>query len=108
MSDHFDISDVVLKHLSEQMRCFAVTNARGDVIIVHELETTSPIAWVEYEANQRDFALIHDAGRLQGLGVSIDMAMHENLLNCQTVLLAQAQGQEIVHVQKVTLVVKTY
>lgn len=106
MEDKNEINEFLLPHLSENMRCFALTNSTGDVFIVHEKEVE--VDWVEFDTINNSFSLIHPCGEIQNLGVKIDKKMIANILAAKEVVLSLAKNGRLTKVNKCPLILRDY
>ena len=98
----------VLENLYEEMKCGIFTNPNGEVLIVHDQPIQSRIEWVEYDQNTNQFALIHENGKIQDLGIELDQAVIGNLSHAQEVTLSYLLDKKIKSSQTVVLLVKDY
>ena len=96
----------ILENLSAEMRCGIFTNAQGKIMIVHDKPLASSIQWIEYCEIEDSFLLIHEDGRTQDLGVTLDAKMKINLSSGQEATLAFMQNKEIKKTQKVVFVIR--
>ena len=94
--------------LNEQMRCGVFTNAKGDVLIVHDQKISGELEWVEYNKTESTISLIQDDGGIIDLGIAVDDKMKKNLAHGLMVSLAFIQDKEIVSSQKITMVIQDY
>ncbi|MAI60843.1 MAG: hypothetical protein CMH29_00245 [Micavibrio sp.] len=97
-----------LLSLSEQTRCCIFSNAKGDVVLLHEGPTQAPVQWIEYVASTKGFNLVIDKGTVQSLGTEINEQMHNNLLKCKKVILICIENKEPVSKHDVAMVLKDY
>ena len=102
-----NLSEPVLKDLKTEMRCGMFTNAKGEVLIVHDQEIASPIQWIEYDEADDSFSLIHENGHIQPLGLKLDHKMKENLLHGSEVTLARLVDKKIKSSQTVLFLFKS-
>ena len=98
----------VLENLDNEMRCGIFTNSKGEVLIVHDQETQSPIQWIEFIPETKALTLVHEEGQIQNLGISVDDKMEANLLQAQEVVLAHLINKQIKSTQSVTLVIQDH
>ena len=89
------------------MRCGMFTNAKGEILIVHDKEIASPIQWIEYYEADDIFSLIHENGHIQPLGLKLDHKMKENLLHGSKVTLAHLVDNKIKFSQTVVFLFKS-
>ncbi len=106
MEENNDINEFLLPHLSDEMRCFTLTNSIGDVFIVHEKELE--VDWVEFDTMNNSFSLIHPCGEIQELGIKIDKKMIANILSAQEVVLSCAKNGRLTNIKKCPLILRDY
>lgn len=90
------------------MRCGLFTNAKGEILIIHDQEIGSPVQWIEYHKKDNQMFLIHENGVSQDLGILIDPKMQGNLLHGMNVVLSYLKDKKIVSSQKVSLLIQDY
>jgi len=97
-----------LKNLSTEMRCGILSNAKGEIVIIHDKEISSEIQWVEYNPQQQIFSLIHSDGTVQNLGLKFDAKMESNLKHGMDVIFAHIVDGTTQSTYKATLVLQEY
>ena len=94
--------------LDQEMRCSILSNANGDIVILHDQPLTSEIQWVEFDITNLQLNLVHEDGTNQNLGIAIEPKMAANLKNGTVVQLALLQNEEFKSVYKTTIVIQDY
>ena len=94
--------------LNQEMRCSIISNANGDIVILHEQPLTSEIQWVQFDVKNLCLSLIHEDGSQQKLGIEIKEKMAKNLENGTEVQLVLLQDKEFKNVYKTTIVIQDY
>ncbi len=94
--------------LNSQMRCGIVTNLKGDILIVHDLEIKSEIQWVEFDEVEQKLFLIHEDGMPQDLGIQLDSKMRCNIAQGTSVMITQVVDSQIIAFQETTIIIKNY
>lgn len=96
----------ILQPLESQMRCCMFSNAKGDIMIVHEDPLDGGIEWVEFHVKTGAMNLVHEGGRIQPLGVALDDDATKNLSNGQQVTLVHFDANKVLtsHQTKVMIV----
>lgn len=108
MADQDNIDSPVLKSLNSEMRCGILSNAQGDIIIIHDKEITSDIQWIEYNTSDLSFSLVGRGGIQQDLGLKFDIKMQSNIEQARHVTLIHMTDDDNHKQQKVNLVIQTY
>lgn len=101
-----DSENPILEALNQQMSCGVFSNAKGNILIIHNQNLHSAVEWIEFHAQENTFSLILENGKIQDLGLRIDEKMRNNLLRAQEVALAKIANNEIQGAQWVTLIVQ--
>ncbi|HPD82811.1 MAG: hypothetical protein R3D88_00990 [Alphaproteobacteria bacterium] len=94
--------------LEQEMRCSILSNANGDIVILHDKPITSDIQWIEFDVNKLQLNLVHEDGTTQDLGISIEQKMAKNLKNGTEVQLTLLENKEIKTINKVTIIIQEY
>lgn len=98
----------VLSDLNSQMRCGIFTNAKGEVLIVHDEEIKGSIDYVHYDLSDLSFSLVFEDGRTQNLGIELDGKIRQNLLQGSEVTIAFLDGKTIKRAQHVLFLIREY
>lgn len=106
MDEHVPIKQP--EKLNAEMRCGILSNAKGEILIIHDKPIRSDIQWVEYNPDEKTFFLIHMDGTSQDLGLEFDQKMIENLKHGTEVALAQIADGKMQSSQKTTLIIQDY
>ena len=101
-----DSENPILEPLNQKMSCGVFSNAKGNILIIHNQDLHSPVEWIEFHVHENTFSLILENGRIQDLGLRIDDKMRNNILRSQEVALAKIENNEIHDTQKVTFIVQ--
>ena len=107
MTDQDIPQSPVLQDLNAEMRCGIFSNAKGQIMIIHDQELVSPIQWIEYYEAEDSFSLIHEDGHIQPLGLQLDQKMKANLKHGTEVTLACLFDKKIRSSQTVVFLIKT-
>lgn len=91
--------------MNTTMRCGIFTNAKGEVLIVHDREMKQSIQWIEYHVDNNRIFLIHENGASQDLGFQIDKKAKSHILKSTQVVLAYLKHKKVVSSVTVSLVV---
>jgi hypothetical protein len=97
-------SEPILNTLKDEMRCGIFTNAKGEILIVHDHELSGYLGWVEYDEADSRLYLVRETGSIQPLGLDIDKAVQKNLRKANTITLAHLSNQTIISTQQVVLI----
>lgn len=98
--------NAIIQDLNQEMRCGIFTNAKGEVLIIHDQPLKSDIQWIEYAPKEQSFCIIHEDGHIQNLGVPFDKKIKNHLLSGQEVSLAHMVEQKIISTQTVPLIIQ--
>lgn len=94
--------------LEQEMRCSILSNANGDIVILHDQPLTSEIQWIEFNTKSLQLNLVHEDGTNQNLGITIEPKMAQNLKNGTEVQLALLQEDGFQSVYKTTIIIQDY
>jgi hypothetical protein len=94
--------------LNTAMRCGIFTNAKGEILIIHDQEIKGSVQWIEYHKDNNQIFLIHENGTSQSLGLPVDNKMQGNMLHGIEVTLAYLKDKKVISSQKVSLVIQDY
>lgn len=108
MTDSNISENSILQSLNDEMRCGIFTNGKGQILIIHEQNLRSDIQWVEYDPSIGTFALIHEDGSPQDLGIDVHEKMRANLNLAKEVTLAKMVNKNVESVQTITFLIKDY
>lgn len=108
MLDKDTLDNPVNEPLNTEMRCGILTNANGDILILHDHDISAPVQWIEYDCEDNQLFLILENGKLQDLGLHLDDKMKGNLVQGLEVTLAKVADKKIQSSQKTTIVIKDY
>lgn len=97
-----------LQPLSAQMKCGLLATPKGDILILHEKRLPYDLEWVECSVDNKMVYLIDELGNMHDLGVEINDSMIKNLSSGIEITLMQLNEDEIVKVQKVSLIIQNY
>ena len=100
--------NIIIPPLTEEMRCGIFTNAKGEILIIHDKDMPSDVEWIEYNTIEDQFSLIHHDGQTQDLGIKFDTKIKQNLLHGTEVTLALMLDKKIVSSHKAVFVIKEY
>jgi hypothetical protein len=97
-----------LKSLQEETRCGILSNAKGEIMILHEGKLTSALQWIEFDESLDDLCLVHEDGHIQKLGLTLDKNMRSNLARGTEVQLVEVLENNIQNSYKLSLIIKDY
>ena len=94
--------------LNAEMRCAILTNKSGEVVILQSAPLDKGIEWAEFHAFQNDLTLVSENGSTQHLGIDINAAMKNNLLNATQITLAHIDNDTIKSRMSVNLIISDH
>ncbi len=94
--------------MNMEMRCGILSNAKGEIVIIHDRGMKSPVQWVEYHVGDNKIFLIHEDGSSQNLGLEIDGRMKGNLSHGVGITLVRIVDGKVGATQKVSLMIQDY
>lgn len=97
--------DALSVPLSRLMRCGILTNAQGQIVIVHDKEIISSVQWVEYDAANDTIMIIYADGSAQDLGVKIDDKTRANLVKAKDAIFSLVKDKKAHSAFKVAFII---
>lgn len=94
--------------LNQQMRCSIISNANGDIVILHDQPLESEVQWIDFDVVNKSLSIVYEDGSSQFLGIQISDKMVGNLKNGTEVQLALLEGEQFTSVYKTTIVIQEY
>ena len=88
-----DFETSILSDLNTKMRCAILTNAQGEILIIHDQALDGTVDYIEHDPETQSFALIFDDGRMQELGITLDQKMKNNLMHGTEVTLTLMENK---------------
>lgn len=89
----------------DTMRCGLLTNAKGDIVILHDQELPTSLEWIEYDPQRNKMTLVFEGGKSQDLGLAIEKKATKNLLQGQKITLSYIKDQKIVSNLDIPLII---
>lgn len=108
MPDKDTLNNPVNEPLNTEMRCGILTNAKGEILILHDQDISAAVQWVEFDSENDKVYLVLENGRLQSLGFHIDAKMKSNLMQGLEVTLVKLADKKIQSSQNATIIIKDY
>jgi len=90
------------------MRCGLFTGSKGDILLAHYEPLQYKVDYIEYDVTTNKFSLVYETGVIQHLGLEMDDAVNNNLLNGIEVTLAYMKDQKFISTQKVVFIIQMH
>jgi len=94
--------------LNQVMRCSILSNAHGDIVILHGQAFMSEISWIEFNNIENTFMIVYEDGEMQSLGIPIEPAMAANISSGTLVQFVLMVDDKMTTVTKTNIVIQDY
>ena len=91
-----NIESPVLDSMDSVMQCGLLTNAKGDLLILHDRPLAADVQWVEFHKDTGELCIIYDSGQSESLGLSFDGKTISNISNGMEVNLLHLDEEKLV------------
>lgn len=96
----------ILSNLNDTMRCGVLTNAKGEILILHDMPLSDPVDYIEYDKQDKTCALIFEDGKVQSIGIDMDEKMEADLSHGIKVTIGYFSDKKIQSAQTVTFLIR--
>ena len=96
-----------LSTLNDDMQCGILSNAQGDLMIIHSAELPASIDYVQYDEVTREFFMVDEEGGVKPMGLTLSDKSKNNIKLGTQIALLHLENEEIKAVRSVPILINT-